>query len=345
MEKNKIKSHEVVERERDYIKKEKHCLEEKRKHIKEEKRGYHIELDKYEKEKKGLERKLHHSTEQFFTVMEVSEETKLKEVNQRIARLSDKCVSMGEEEKEYTDRIEHLNAILSLLDDDENQEEKVMLSGTDFLCAQEYERKRIAMELHDSTVQNMTNMVHKAELCMRVIDMDPIRAKLEMESLCDTIRESIDEMRGIIYNLRPMAIDDLGLGIAAERFIKQFQLDHPMKKIHFSMEGNEPDLKSEVKLTVFRILQEACNNAIKHAEADNIYVRLIYGKKIELYIKDDGIGFRLNGLHLDGEDKKKHFGLSIMKERVIFMNGDFHIDSKEGGGTIIRVVIPGVTVV
>lgn len=341
MGKNRVKLHDVSAREREYLKKQKHHLEEKRRKLRDERKKYHAELEECQKKKELLERKLHHSTEQFFTVMEVAEETELKEVNQKIAWLSEECISREKEEKKYAEKIGHINAILSLLEDDGKKEDEAVLSGMDFLCAQEYERKRIAMELHDSTVQNLTNMVHKTELCMRVIDMDPIRAKLEMESLCNTIRESIDEMRGIIYNLRPMAIDDLGLGIAAERFIKQLQLDNPGKKIVFCLEGEEPELEPVVKLTIFRTLQEACNNAIKHAEADNICVRLSYGEDIELYIEDDGIGFQLDNLNLDGEDKKKHFGLSIMKERVIFMNGEFSIDSKEGRGTIISARIPG----
>lgn len=342
MKNNEMKTQNRITREREYLKKQKRQLEEKKREIKEKKRICCAELDELRRRKEELEEKLHQSTEQFFTVMEVTEEKELKEVKQRIKTLKEECTAVENEEKNYVAEAGHTASILSLLEG-ENRKEEVTLSGMDFLCAQEYERKRIAMELHDSTVQNLTNMVHKTELCMRVIDMDPIRAKLEMESLCNTIRETIDEMRGIIYNLRPMAIDDLGLGVAAERFIKQLQLDNPSKEICFTMEGEEMEIDSVVKLTLFRTLQEACNNAIKHADAGRINVRIVYGNQIELYIEDDGKGFNLDALNLNGTEKKKHFGLSIMKERVIFMNGEFNIDTEEGRGTVVKVVVPGET--
>ena len=79
------------------------------------------------------------------------------------------------------------------------------VNGLKLLETQEIERKRIARELHDSTVQNLTNLVHKTELCTKLVDLDPIRAKLELQTMINTIKTTINDMRNIIYDLRPMS--------------------------------------------------------------------------------------------------------------------------------------------
>ena len=208
------------------------------------------------------------------------------------------------------------------------------------LGVQEDERKRIARELHDSTVQNLTNMVHKTELCIKVVDMDPVRAKLELESMISTIRDTIDEMRGIIYNLRPMAIDDLGLVPTVDRYVKQMEMEHEGMDFLFEDAGEEPKLDATVKLTVFRIIQEACNNAVRHAQASKIRISLAFGSEIELKIKDNGIGFNRENLFKREKNEKKNFGLSIMKERALLLGADIEINSVMGKGTDIYVRIP-----
>ena len=82
---------------------------------------------------------------------------------------------------------------------------------------QEQESERIARDLHDSTVQNLTSMIHKIELCSKLIDMDPIRCKLELTMMSRTLRDIINDTRQMIYNLRPMSFDDIGLEITIER--------------------------------------------------------------------------------------------------------------------------------
>ena len=85
------------------------------------------------------------------------------------------------------------------------------------LETQENERQRISRELHDSTVQNLTAMVHMTELCSKLVDMDPIRCKLELNKMIKNLGEIIDDTRKMIYNLRPMSFDDIGLDITIER--------------------------------------------------------------------------------------------------------------------------------
>lgn len=208
--------------------------------------------------------------------------------------------------------------------------------GLKLLEEQELERKRIARELHDSTVQNLTTLIHKTELCSKLIIKDPVQAQLEIRMMRDTLKNSINEMRDIIYDLRPMAIDDLGLEMALERFITQTMIQKEVSMKITAM-GEEQELLPVVNMTLFRIITEACNNAIRHGNPSNITVELHYGKEYFFSrIRDDGSGFKIN----NELAKKKSFGISIMRERAHLLNGHFQIQSEIGKGTTVEVKIP-----
>lgn len=208
--------------------------------------------------------------------------------------------------------------------------------GLQFLEEQEIERQRIARELHDSTVQNLTTLIHKTELCSKLIFKDPIQVQLEMHMMSEMLRNSIDGMRDIIYDLRPMALDDLGLESALERFITQSMM-HSDIKMKINISGEEKKLLPVVNMTLFRIITEACNNAMKHAQPKNIWIFINY-KRDSFFsqIKDDGCGFNINNESF----KTKNFGLSIMKERAYLMKGNLKIQSEIGKGTIVEVEVP-----
>lgn len=211
--------------------------------------------------------------------------------------------------------------------------------GIKILEKQENERQRIARELHDSTVQVLTNLVHKTELCMRVMDMDPIRAKLELEIINNNIRYTINDMRNIIHNLRPMAFDDFGWDITLERVIAQIKNSAEDVNIHLHIIGEKFNISSITALTLVRIIQEACNNSIKHAKANNIFVNFEYLlNAIRISINDDGIGFDPNMI-LEVNDGSG-FGISIMKERTMLLSGKLNITSEKNKGTTLIIDVP-----
>ena len=189
---------------------------------------------------------------------------------------------------------------------------------------QENERNRIARDIHDSTVQNLTSLIHKVELCTKLIDKDLIRTKLEMQTMIITLRNTIDELRSIIYNLRPMSIDDL---------------NQPFKT-RLKVVNKEYKLLPIVNLTVYRVIQEACNNIIKHAEAKNVLITITYMKDaLEVIIEDDGIGFDSDRSSRPRSDLSG-FGISIMKERIFLLSGNICFYNKESGGTKIKLNVP-----
>lgn len=212
--------------------------------------------------------------------------------------------------------------------------------GVQFLETQELERKRIARELHDSTVQNLTNFVHKTELCMKLVDIDTVRAKLELQTMIESIHHTIDDMREIIYNLRPMSIDDLGLIFTISRYINQLNDNYSNLKFSYAVIGEEGCNNSIFNLTLFRIIQEACNNAMKYSKGKNVVVTIEYlTDKIHLEVRDDGVGFNTDQL-VKKRNITSGFGFSIMKERVYLLGGKIEILSKKNNGTKIIIDVP-----
>ena len=252
--------------------------------------------------------------------------------------LAEQCGSLEKEISLIREALgEEIDEEVGFLDNKNNSDKSY---GLQILESQEEERKRIARELHDSIVQVLTNLVHKCEICMKIVDVDPIRSKLELEIMAKTIRDAIGEMRNIIYDLRPMSFDDLGLDITLERAVKSIDAETEMN-VTLNIEGEKKDLSGIVQLTIFRIVQECANNSIKYSKGKNLNIKVSYEENsVILEISDDGIGFDYI------EDKPNHnnehtgFGLNMMRERVDLLSGYIDIETSIGNGTIIRVDIP-----
>lgn len=214
------------------------------------------------------------------------------------------------------------------------------LLGVRIIKAQEEERQRVARDIHDGPAQSMSNVVLKAEICERLIDVDVEKAREELKQLKRIVRESMQDVRKIIYNLRPMSLDDLGLIPTLQRYIMTFQEDSGIS-VSFKPRGVFDDIKPVISLTVFRIVQEAISNIKKHSNAENVAVNLEFTpKELMLYIYDDGKGFNVEVLKTRNEDMNSGFGLFSMRERVELLSGDFNISSSPGKGTRINITIP-----
>lgn len=214
------------------------------------------------------------------------------------------------------------------------------LLGFRIIKAQEEERQRVAREIHDGPAQSMSNVVLKAEICERLIDVDLIKAKDELQNLKRIVRESLQDVRKIIYNLRPMSLDDLGLVPTLQRFVTTFQEDSGIS-VSFKTRGLYTDIRPVISLTVYRIVQEAMSNINKHSGAQNVAINLEFNEKeLKLYIYDDGAGFNVDDLKVKNDDMNSGFGLISMRERVELLSGDFEINSKPGRGTRLNILIP-----
>lgn len=203
------------------------------------------------------------------------------------------------------------------------------------LNIQEQDRQRIARDLHDTSLQNLTHLIHKIELSSMYIDTDPTQAKLELKVINKRLRETIDEIRGIIFDLRPMTFDDLGLKAALERLLVSIG-----EECACTIESDIDNVSCEnnlVLVSLYRLCQESLINFYKYAEADKLIFncKCIDGKCV-LDVIDNGKGFDSE----NPNDGRKHFGFSLMRERVTLLNGKIAIVSEPGKGTHIHIEIP-----
>ena len=164
--------------------------------------------------------------------------------------------------------------------------------------------------------------------------------KLELQSMLDLNKEIINDMREIIYDLRPMSLNNIGLISTIEAYCLHLRRYNNLDVV-LKVEGEEKKLTSIVSVTLYRIIQEACNNAVRHSKAKNISIRIAYlNQNIELDIEDNGIGFHIEDEKKNSLDELHGFGLSTMRERARLLSGSFSIESKPGAGTKVKVIVP-----
>lgn len=240
-----------------------------------------------------------------------------------------------------------IHVVMEYLSGDLNQVTRIIesaktrqLLGLKIILAQEEERKRIAREIHDGPAQSLANIVLRTEIAERML----IKEQFDMvhEELIDLkaqVRSGLEEIRKIIFNLRPMALDDLGLVPTLRKFTQDFE---EKAKLHTSFEttGKEIRLPSAMEAAIYRMVQEAFSNVHKHASASHVSLDISYSPQlITLTIQDNGVGFLVEAAE-QPQSRNSHFGLVGMKERVELIEGRMIIDSKPGMGTKIVIDIP-----
>ncbi|WP_208587596.1 sensor histidine kinase [Gracilibacillus suaedae] len=206
--------------------------------------------------------------------------------------------------------------------------------GLKIIEAQEEERRRLSREMHDGPAQMLANIMLRSEIVDRTFKKGDVDSAVqEMRNVRVMIRESLHEVRRIIYDLRPMALDDLGLIPTIKKYISTLEDQHP--NIRFKYQSSDERLHSHYEVALFRLIQESIQNAIKHAEAELILVELdISCDRVVATITDNGKGFE------QSEKKDKSFGIIGMHERVDILGGDLDLTSKKGAGTRVNITIP-----
>ncbi|WP_029266246.1 sensor histidine kinase [Virgibacillus alimentarius] len=235
-----------------------------------------------------------------------------------------------------------ISVILTYLHDDFKQVNEIIAEakekqefGLKIIEAQEDERKRISREIHDGPAQMLANILLRSEIVERSFKQGTMDKTLtEIKSVRRMIRSSLYEVRRIIYDLRPMALDDLGLLPTIKKYVATVASYHESIKIEFIPYGEEKRLPQEYEVALFRLIQESLQNAVKHAKATRIKVKLEIGKSnLTVIVSDNGIGFDPDSI------KDKSFGLIGMRERVEMLEGRLSITSSEEG-TKVFITVP-----
>lgn len=229
-----------------------------------------------------------------------------------------------------------LQSGISEMTQDQNLEKRQEIALR-IIMAQEEERRRVAREIHDGPAQNLANIVLRLEITEKLLELDPKQAKNELQDLKALVRSNLQDIRRIIFDLRPMALDDLGIVPALRRYMDNFETTYKVE-CEFQVGGRERRLVPAMEVAIFRLIQEAMTNVAKHAQSDKVKIELLFDEDITIArVIDFGQGFDSDAV-LDNPGE--HFGLIGMRERVEMFSGQFSIIAPSGVGTTIELTIP-----
>ena len=205
--------------------------------------------------------------------------------------------------------------------------------------AQEAERGRVALELHDNITQHLCAILFRCHAMTNRLPASDQPLKREAMKLREMLGETAEEVERISRNLRPGVLDQLGLVAVLRNASTEFT-DRTGVPVRLSGMRLVERLPADIELALYRILQEALRNIENHAHASHATVVLMHrGAVVRLLVKDDGIGFHTDR-HPAGRNTVGHLGLLGMRERASYVGGDFEIKSARGAGTAIAVRIP-----
>lgn len=317
-------------------------------------------IDELEDEKKAAQRELNHNLDRISEInvylksLLDKEDSDFKVFSPRnveslysdqIGTCNDEKNNLELKNRDYYSKINKLNSMLIKLNNlisgdvtDESDIENGELQGNEFnaIVLLETERQRIAKDLHDTSLQNLTAIIHKVELASMYINQDPIRTKLELTTISNSIKETISEIRETIFDLRPMTFDDFGFRELLDAYFEKETENKNIKVVidKFCLNIND----QSVLLFLFRVIKECFGNAVRHSNCDEIHIMIddSQNNNLVMIISDNGIGFDINEKK---SEKNKHFGLIILQERVKLMQGNLEIDSSDKG-TKIHITIP-----
>ncbi len=279
-----------------------------------------------------------------------------KDIEVKVALLREREAYLREKRAERENQLQHLKSVVKqsedlisqigvainyLSSDDESLGVEVAAVSDKeshviaVIKAQEEERKRVARDIHDGPAQSVANLVLQVEYCQKLLEVDPPRVKDELELLKNSAKVNLESIRKIIFALRPMDLDDLGLVPAIKRYLAEFEKTNNLS-VTFKFIGTEDRYSQAIEIAVFRIIQEALNNVVKHAKASKVEVILeTQPEAISTVIRDDGMGFDIGEKVRDNS-----FGFRGMKERTDLLEGELTVNSMPGEGTEVFIKVP-----
>jgi len=203
-------------------------------------------------------------------------------------------------------------------------------AGSAALHAQEEERARVARDLHDEVNQSLTGLLLRLEAAREAA---PPELEAEIAETKALANQAMTELLSLARQLRPTSLDDLGLAAAIEGQVER--LGRGEIKTSLVADGDFSDLGDDAQLVVYRVAQEALNNAARHSGAARVEVRLRRAENggVVLEVTDDGRGFAF-------DESERGLGIGGMRERALLVGGDLTIESRPGAGTTVRLRVP-----
>ena len=201
----------------------------------------------------------------------------------------------------------------------------------------EKERRGLARELHDDTLQALIALNQRLQLARDSADTTEERSSIDQ--LRNMTEQTITNLRRMVRGLRPIYLEDLGLSAALEMLAKETSATGGLE-VEYASTGEPQRLEPEVELALYRMAQEALTNARKHANAQRVQLTVDYAPEaVDLTVRDDGVGFVVPETP-DEFANQGHFGLLGLTERAELIGAELKVESQPGHGTSVRVIVP-----
>lgn len=209
------------------------------------------------------------------------------------------------------------------------------------ISKEEQVRHQLARDLHDGPAQSLAAITMNVEFIKRLLERDPSRVSEELDKLSALAKRTTYEVRTMLFELRPLVLETQGLRVTLEQYMERFKSsNHDTAILLETEDAGEVHLETKTEGTLFNIIQEAVNNALKHAQAQHIWVRLRReGTNLIAVVQDDGVGFDMQAV-LRSYEKRGSFGLLNIDERARLVGGSAEIQSTPGQGTTVTVIVP-----
>jgi two-component system sensor histidine kinase DegS len=205
--------------------------------------------------------------------------------------------------------------------------------------AQEAERKRLARQMHDGPAQSLTNFILQAEICQRLFDQDPERAREELDNLKAAASATFQGVRAFIFDLRPMMLDDLGLVPTVRSYVDDFEKKTGIVT-NLEVSGGARPLEQHREVVVFRAVQELLANARDLSQATGVDVTLeVTDTEIKATVEDNGRGITTGQLEMS-DDEHEALGLAALRERIGLVGGQLAVERSGSTGSRISIRIP-----
>lgn len=333
---------------RKYVENELNLLKDRLENINNEIHSSNIELKTIDKNIKKLNKEKDWTEDIFHSVTSSTDTSvvAIEALKNNKSETLQKITDLSEEKQNVAEKIETLNKVLEEDMSSENVSRETLIDSQnnsvkliDFI---EMDRQRISRDIHDGVVQNLTALIHKQEFIYQIADKDINRGKLEINNSITLIKDSIDELRNIIYQLRPMSIDDLGFKNALTHMLDKFDRESDNVIYDYSINYNDDiTINSTITISILRIINELNSNAIKYSGCTNIYVNVELDMKnncIIVNFKDNGCGFDFENILYD-RDKHSGFGMAMLKERVSLLKGTIQYFNNNGSQFLINIPV------
>jgi len=271
--------------------------------------------------------------------------TTVLDTQQRLFTMRGQLEKLQSDQRNMARYLDVLRSVLEHADlpqreeaEESEKEQEAQASVVRIIEAQERERHRLSRQMHDGPAQSLTNLILQAEICERLMDSDPDRARAELTNLKNSVAGTFQKVKGFILNLRPMMLDDLGLVPTLRRYLDSFSENSDVLT-DLTVVGKERRFASHNEVTTFRVIQELLNNAKEVSHANSARIRLdMRGERLQVMFEDDGDGLEITDA-LASRDAEM-LGLATMRERIEMLGGEIHFDSELGRGTKVTFDLP-----